>query len=276
MLGLGLALGLEQFDRRIRRPEELQELLNLPVMGTIPETRMIRDGGSPLTGDWHSAESFRMLRASLQYFDVDHELKLILVTSASPNDGKTTTSLGLALAAAGPGSKVLLLEADLRRPSLASVLGLKPGPGLSGVLSRKAPLAEAVQSIKMQPSDGVHGGVASIDVLVAGPHPPNAAAMLESQAMERLLNAAEKAYDMVVIDTSPVGVISDPIPLFDQVDGVVLVTRMGEATRDALTRLKRQLDNVKAPLVGVVANGVVRSGGRGAYAYYGDPKAKGP
>ena len=122
-----------------------------------------------------SAESFRMLRASLHYFDVDHELKLILVTSASPNEGKSTTSLGLALAAAGPGSRVLLLEADLRRPSLASVLGLKHRPGLSGVLRRKARLSEAVQSITAEPSEGTHGGAVSIDVLVAGPHPPNAA-----------------------------------------------------------------------------------------------------
>ena len=93
--------------------------------------------------------------------------------------------------------------------------------------------------------------------------------------MERLLEAADETYDLVVIDTSPVGVISDPIPLFDQVDGVLLVARMGEATRDSLTRLKRQLDNVNAPIVGIVANRVSHGRGQAAYAYYGDHEGRG-
>ena len=116
-------LVLEQTDRRVRRPEELQELFDLPVIGTIPESSMINNGGPPQPEDWRSAEAFRMFRASLLYFDAGREIKSVLVTSAAPGDGKTTVALGLAVAAAEPGLSVLLVEADLRRPTLGRPAG---------------------------------------------------------------------------------------------------------------------------------------------------------
>ena len=171
---------------------------------------------------------------------------------------------------------MLLIEADLRRPSLASVLGLEHGPGLSTVLRSKEPrVARALQSVEIQPSTG-EGENVTIDVLVAGPHPPNSAALMESQAMANLIKAAERDYDLVVIDTSPVGMISDPIPLFDQVSGVVIVVGMKETTMEEATRFKGQLDAMQPPILGVVANFVKPGEGHGAYEYYGEQEPKSP
>ena len=115
-----------------------------------------------------------------------------------------------------------------------------------------------------------------INVLPAGPHPPNAAELMESETMSQVLKAAERDYDLVVVDTSPVGVISDPIPLFDQVSGVVVVAGMKETTRESARRLKAQLDSVKPPLLGVVANFAKAGDGYSAYEYYGEQEPKSP
>lgn len=277
LLGLGLVLVLEQVDRRVRRPEELQELLELPVVGTIPESSMISNGGPPNADDWRSAEAFRMFRASLLYFDAGREIKSVLVTSAAPGDGKTTIALGLAVAAAEPGLSVLLIEADLRRPTLGPRLGLRRSGGLTRVLRSRdqSSMVTAVQSVTVE-SPSNDGAPVVINVLPAGPHPPNAAELMESETMSEVLEAAERDYDLVVVDTSPVGVISDPIPLFDQVSGVVVVAGMKETTRESARRLKAQLDSVKPPLLGVVANFAKPGAGYSAYEYYGEQERKSP
>ncbi len=274
LLGLGLVLLLEQTDRRIRRPEELKDLFDLPLIGTIPESRLMRNGGPGKSTDRRSAEAFRMLRANLRYFDLGHDFKSVLVTSAGPAEGKTTVALGLAAAAAETGSRVLLIEADLHRPSLGPMLGLKKGNGLSTILSSRQP--EPTKVKQRVAIEGVSKDAApiTIDVILAGPSPPNPAGLMESRAMTKLLEAAEAHYDLVVIDTPPVGVISDPIPLFDQVSGVVLVSRMKETTRDTIARFKSHLDAIHAPILGVIANDVERGTGYSSYDYYAEPEPK--
>jgi succinoglycan biosynthesis transport protein ExoP len=275
LLGVALVLLLEQVDRRIRRPEELQELFDLPLIGSIPESALIRNGGVGQPIDWQSAEAFRMMRVNLMQLDVDRDVDSVLVTSAGPEEGKTTVALGLAVAAAEPGRDVLLVEADMRRPSLASLLDLKARRGLSTILrGRGSQLSNFTQTVAMGDTAS-DGPPVVIDVLVAGPSPPNAAELMQSQAMTKLLKAAERDYDLVVIDTPPAGIISDPIPLFPQVSGLVVVSRLQAATRDTVARFKAQLETVHPPIFGVVANCVRRAHGYPAYEYYGDPEPTG-
>ncbi len=275
LLGIALVLLLEQADRRVRRPEELQELFGLPLIGTIPESELLRNGRPGQAIDWHSAEAFRMLRARLLHVDMDREIESVMVTSAGPEDGKTTVALGLAVAAAESGQKVLLMEADLRRPSLAPMLELKARRGLSTILrGRGAQLGTFTQTVKVSDPDS-GGPPVAIDVLVAGPHPPNAAELMQSPAMPKLLRAAERDYDLVVIDTPPAGIISDPIPLFREVSGVILVSRLQETTRETVARFKAQLATVHPPILGVVANCVPRGGGYYGYEYYGEAEPAG-
>src|SRR4029077_9536011 len=132
LLGIGLALGREQFDRRLRDLDDVDEILQVPVLGTIPRSRAISDrgAGAELTPTGAEGEAFRMLRASLHYFNVDRTVTSILITSAAAQDGKTTVAWNLALAEARAGTRILYIEADLRRPSLAASLGIDDDDGL--------------------------------------------------------------------------------------------------------------------------------------------------
>jgi capsular exopolysaccharide synthesis family protein len=246
-LGVGLALLREELDRRVRDIDDVEELFGLPVLGTIPQSRAIPelDPGKELVPTGMEGEAFRMLRANLRYFNVDREIKTILVTSAAQQDGKTTVSWNVALADARAGERVLLLEADLRRPTIAQNLGLPtPEDGLSLVLAGASKPEEAIQKI--------HG----VDVLLAGPLPPNPAALIESKRMGELLAWAESEYDRVIIDTPPASIVADALSLFNRVGGVVIVTRLLQSRRAAATSLREQLTNTGAPVLGIVVNGV--------------------
>jgi succinoglycan biosynthesis transport protein ExoP len=246
LLGIGLALGREQFDRRLRDLDDIEEILRLPVLGTIPRSRAISDrgAGAELTPTGAEGEAFRMLRASLHYFNVDRTVTSILVTSAAAQDGKTTVAWNLALAEARAGTRTLYIEADLRRPSLAAELGVVDDDGLSLVLAGVSQAAGAVQTIQ------------GVDVLVAGPLPPNPAELIESQRMSELLQWAEEKYDRVVIDTPPSAVVADAVPLFNRIGGIAVVVRLQESSREPLEQLKDQLTNTGAPVLGIVVNGV--------------------
>jgi tyrosine-protein kinase len=286
LLGLGIAFLRERFDRQIREPNDLSEIYELPLLGVVPESSALASSaakarskrrkrrtqaGEPLPPS--EEEAFHLIRAHMRYFNVDRELRTLLVVSAAPRDGKTTVARHLARAAAAMGSAVLLVEADLRRPTLAQELDLQPGPGLSDVLIGALPLWYATQMIELDaPSpNGSQGqmrpGGRSHDVLVAGaPLPPNPSELIESEAMEALLEQAVSTYDLVVIDTPPLTAVSDAFPLLRAVDGVIVVGRLGRGRRDAAQRLHVTLKGTGAPLLGVVANGV-KTGRHGSYDY---------
>ena len=215
-----------------------------------------------------------MIRAHLRYFNVDRQVRTLLVASAAPGDGKTTIARHLAAAAAKVGSRVLLVEADLRRPTLAQQLDAQSGPGLADVLIGAVMLGEATQMIDLDapsgdgpPSDSVKRR--TFDVLVAGAAlPPNPGEMLESRAMESLLERAQSSYDLVVVDTPPLTAVSDAFPLLCKVDGVVIVGRVGRNRRDVAERLHETLSGAGAPLLGVIANGFkARRNAPYSYAY---------
>jgi capsular exopolysaccharide synthesis family protein len=271
LLGLGVALLLERLDRRIREPKDLEKVYGLPLLGVVPESsalsRTARHKGSSASLPANEAEAFHLIRAHLRYFNVDRELRTLLVGSAAPGDGKTTVARHLASAAARMGSRVLLLEGDLRRPTIAQQLDLPSGPGIADVLIGSVALGEAIQSVDLESPSGQSGSARALDVLVAGAAlPPNPGELIESHAMERLLTQAKSTYDLIVIDTPPLTAVSDAFPLLRKVDGVVIVGRVGRNRRDVAERLHETLTGAGAPLLGVIANGF-KSGGRGSYGY---------
>jgi succinoglycan biosynthesis transport protein ExoP len=280
LLGLGVAFLLERSDRRIREPKDLEAIYGLPLLGVVPESaalsrsaRSSNDANGVLPAG--EAEAFHLIRAHLRYFNVDRELHTLLIASAAPGDGKTTIARHLAAAAARMGSRVLLLEADLRRPTLAQQLEIESGPGLSDVLIGSVPLSEATQTIAIESAslDGPAGR--TLDVLVAGAVlPPNPGELIESHAMEALLERAKSTYDLVVIDTPPLTAVSDAFPLLGRVDGVLIVGRVGRNRRDVAERLHETLTGAGAPLLGVIANGF-KSGRLGPYGYAYDYAAAG-
>src|SRR5438552_6857915 len=267
LLGLGVAFLLERLDWRIREPKDLQAIYGVPLLGVVPESTALarsskrrrparRKEGLKQALPPREEEAFQMIRAHLRYFNIDRELRTLMVVSAAPGDGKTTIARHLASAAARMGSVVLLLEADLRSPALAEQLDLLPGPGLSDVLIGELSLWSATQLVDVDfpPVDGSAGR--SLDVLAAGvPLPPNPAKLIESRAMEGVLEEARSTYDLVVIDTPPLAAVSDAFPLLRQVDGVIIVGRAGRNRSDVAERLHETLTGAHAPLLGVVANG---------------------
>jgi capsular exopolysaccharide synthesis family protein len=283
ILGLGLAFLLERMDRRIREPKDLEALYGLPLLGVVPESKALsrsaRGGGDARAVlPQGESESFQLIRAHLRYFNVDRELRTLLVASAAPGDGKTTIARHLAGAAARVGARVLLLEADLRRPTLSQQLDIEAGPGLADALIGAVPWSEATQAINLGDTSGEHARVRTLNVLVAGAGlPPNPGELIESRAMETLLERARSEYDLVVIDTPPLTAVSDAFPLLSKVDGVVIVGRVGRNRRDVAQRLHETLSGAGAPLLGVIANGFkARRGDYGGYGYTYDYASKPP
>lgn len=273
VLGIGLAFSFERFNRQLRDPDEVREAFGLPVLAVIPESEAIsasNEGQSAQELPFLEAESFGMLRASLRYFNVDKEIKSVLITSSSAQVGKSTVAWNLACSATKT-SRVVVVESDLRKPSLARVHGVKVGPGLAEVLTHQVDLDEAVQTIQIDLTPDEEETRATLDLISAGLVPPNPAELLESNTMAETLSELKERYDLVIIDTAPTGVVADAFPIVGQVDGVVIVARIGQTTRDEAETLRAQLDLLDAPLLGIVSNGVkVRRGGKyGGYGYYG-------
>ncbi len=275
LIGLGLAFVLERLDRRIKGPEDLEAIYRLPLLGAIPESaalaRSAREkGGARAVLPAAEAEAFSLVRAHLRFFNVDRDVRTVVVASPAPEDGKTTVARHLAEAAARLGSRVLLLEVDLRHPTLAQQLDIRAGPGLADVLIGATAMGDATQEVELEapPGEGAEGR--TLDALVAGAVlPPNPGELLDSHAMESVLEQARSAYDLVVIDTPPLNVVSDAFPLLTKADGVVIVGWIGRGRRDVAQRLHQVLAGSGAPLLGVVANGS-KSGDAGAYAYAGE------
>jgi capsular exopolysaccharide synthesis family protein len=191
------------------------------------------------------AESYRSLRTSILLSTSPRPPQTLLVTSAHPKEGKTSTSLNLAFAFAQRGDRVLLIEADMRRPDIASKLGLSNQKGLSSYLSGAHSLEEVMHPMK---------SAANLRVICAGPRPPNPADLLSSPTMEKTLQDLRQRFDHLIVDTPPVLLVTDATALSPWVDGVVLVVESGVTARGALIRTQRILENAGARILGVVLN----------------------
>lgn len=271
LLGIGLVLLIDQFDTRIKDESELEEAYGLPILTSVPHSDDVQRPGEldPIGLGPPAAEAFRMLHANLRYFNVGRRIERLLVTSAAAEEGKTTVSWGLAVTEARGGKSVLLIEADMRQPSLAARLGQAPEAGLSLVLAGTETLAGAAVSIDAGPN-----AEAKLDVLFAGPNPPNPAELLESPRMKELLEEAGKRYDLVVIDTPPT-IVADAIPLMLEASGVLVVARLGRAKHDLAGNMRDLLAHLGALPFGTVANDSAPKTGR-YYMPYAAGRAKIP
>jgi polysaccharide biosynthesis transport protein len=269
LVALLAALAAERFDRRIRDPGQIEEIFGSPNLAGIPRSRALARGGPAqrrLAG--REEEAFRTLRANLRYFNVDQAIRSILVMSAVPEEGKSTVAWNLARVAASAGERVLVVEADLRRPRFAaSAVELSPSPGLTTVLAGHATLVEVVQMAGTAELRLPAGNYRRLDVVVAGLLPRNPGPLIDSKRMLETIQEAERAYDLVVIDTPPTSIVSDAIPLVHGVSGVLVVARLGKTPREQLLRLRDQLANLHAPVLGVVVNSMSVAGRRFGYRH---------
>lgn len=263
--GIGLALLLEGLDNTVRTTEQAQMISGIASLGMIPlGSKSAREGPNPkrlviasskeavelvtqVRPQSQMAESYRALRTSLLLSNLGAPPKVIMVTSALPQEGKTTTSINTAVVLAQKGVRVLLIDADLRRPSIHKTLGMGPRSGLSNVLTGSATMDQAITRSTILPN---------LFVLPAGSPPPNPAEILASSNMRDVLNELREQYDHIVIDTPPSLSVTDAVVLSPRADAVVLVIRSGQTTKQALRRSRDVLMQVNAKLVGVLLNAV--------------------
>lgn len=272
-LVLGLILGLvaaflrEHFDRGLRTREQVEQAFGVPVIGQVPfGVRGKEERAVAFDGRGDTAEAFRGLRANLQYLSVQRPLRTILVTSASPEQGKTTVVANLAVTIARSGASVAVVDADLRRPRLETAFGVEGfGPGLTTVLVGGAELPSVVRDVEL-PQDA-RREVGRLTIVPSGPLPPNPAELLTSAQMTAVLDRVAASYEYVIVDSPPVLLVADALELARQVDGVVLVVRHGEASTDEARELRARVERLGINLVGAVITDVapVRP-----YGTYGD------
>lgn len=190
------------------------------------------------------AEQFRTIRTNIQFSSVDEEVQTMIVTSSGPAEGKSTTTANLAVVFAQQGKRVLLIDSDLRKPTVHYTFRTENHIGLSNVLTRQATLEEAVTVTAQE----------KLWVLPSGPIPPNPSELLGSKGMQALLDQAKDEYDVIILDTPPVLAVTDAQVLANLADGVVLVVSSGKTEIDAAKKAKELLVSAKAKILGVVLN----------------------
>lgn len=272
LFGIAVALLINTFDRRVKTTDQLESIARKPVVGSIPFRKVedkekgaehivpFREGHSP------AAESFRRLRTNLQFLHVDNPPRVFVLTSSVAMEGKSETAVNLALALAESGSKVLLIEADLRRPRVVNYLSMPDKVGLTNVLSGQAGFTEVVQETR-------HEGV---DLLACGPLPPNPSELLASEVARRLFEDLRSVYDYVIIDSPPLLPVTDGALLARITDGALLIVRSHRTTSDQVAQAVDNLEKADATLLGLVtvANKPVKSSAPGYYdAYYYSSKS---
>ena len=279
--GVGLAFLLESLDNTVRTTEQAQNISQLPSLGLIPmgSRTEISKGSRRLAlapskeavelitqvkPQSQMAEAYRALRTSLLLSSLGAPPKIILITSALPQEGKTTTSINTAIVLAQKGVRVLLIDADMRRPSVHKTLDMTgPLKGLSNVLTGTASLPDAITISPQLPN---------LWVLPAGSPPPNPAELLASANMRTMLSQLREQYDHIVIDTPPTLSVTDAVVLSTRADAVVLVIRSGQTTKTALRRSRDLLIQVNARICGVLLNAVDLASPD--YYYYYEYQAK--
>jgi len=261
--GVGFAFFLEYLDNSITDPEEAERRLNTPVLGVLEKIKKGTDPDVLLQEEPSStwAESFKLIRTSLLLSRGGNAPKTILVTSMVPKEGKTTTSINLAISLAQTGSPVLMIDADMRKPRLHKTLGLANTSGLSQLLAGQEKIQN--DAIIKDPNTGV-------SLLPAGPTPPNPAELLGTETFSNLLARLGRDYDYIILDSPPVFSATDSLVVSSQVDGVVLVVAAGETSYDAVSKGIRNLTSVGGKILGMVLNKMeVGRGEMEYYSYYG-------
>lgn len=270
-VGLGLAILIDQSELLFRSPYEIAELLNLPVVGRVPRinAKKINAIGNmvPELVVAHKpgstvSEAFRDIRTSLFFQSNTEGLKTIQFTSPSPGDGKSTIVANLALSIAQAGKKVILVDADLRKPRVHQNFGKDISPGLTDVLEGEAELVDAIRSEPTQPN---------MFLLTAGGRPKNPGEVVASQQFGEIIASLGEKFDFVLIDSPPVLPVSDPASIASYVDGVYMVTRIRKGVKVTMSKAKETLDRVNVRWLGVIINGLDQNPHYSEYGYqYGN------
>ncbi|TQJ33611.1 polysaccharide biosynthesis tyrosine autokinase [Arthrobacter sp. SLBN-122] len=266
-LGVAYALVRRHLDRRIRKAADIERLFGVPVIGTLPVDHRL-DGKSTIVdagsaAQLHDAggamaEALRELRTNLSFLDVDQPPRIIVVTSSMQAEGKSTVTANLAVTMAAAGENVVVVDGDLRRPTLVDVFNLVPGVGVTDVLTGTAELSDVLQP---------WGALPNLSVLGSGRIPPNPSELLGSRAMKNMLTTLAKNA-VVLIDAPPLLPVTDAAVLSRAADGAIVVIRTGRTTQEQLDQSLGNLEKVKGRVLGAVLN-YVPTKGTDAYSYYG-------
>ncbi len=275
VLGIGLSFFLDSMDNSVKTAEEIETSFGIPVLGLIPSIQAEgrrkhrkngRDEISKITSTLVTkytprspiSEAYRAIRTNIQFSKIDAPLKSLVVTSAAPSEGKSTTVANLAFTTALAGAKTLLIDADLRRPVIHLLFGLDREPGMTNILAERLAPEQVIK-----PS-----GIENLDILTCGAIPPNPSELLGSQKMHDLLQDLKNKYDLVLFDSPPVITVTDTAVLSSQAEGVCLVVLSHGTDRRALARAKSLLTNVNANILGAILNKIDLSGLGSSYDYY--------
>jgi protein-tyrosine kinase len=221
---------------------------------------------SKLVAHWNPkspiSEAYRTIRTNIQFAGIDREIKTILLTSTGPSEGKSTTSVNLAIVMAQSDKRVVYIDADMRKPTGHHTFHLPNRKGLTSYLAGQVSLDEVVQTTE----------IPNLSAITAGPIPPNPAELLGSKRMGLFLEELKQNFDHIIIDSPPTIAVADATILATQVDGCILVVNAGKTNRELAIKAKQQLENVNAPLLGVVLNNKEIKGNNYYYYYYGEDK----
>lgn len=265
--GVGLAILRERLDTKVRDNKDVQSISHAPTLGTIgydetAEKRPLIVQESPQSP---RSEAFRRLRTNLQFVSVEESSNAIVITSALPGEGKTTTAINLAITLADAGTRVVLVDADLRRPCVAAYLGIEGAVGLTTFLIGRASEIDVVQP----------WGNGNLDVIASGQVPPNPSELLASDRMSALVQQLTASYDLVLIDTAPLLPVTDGAILAQLVSGAVVVVAAGAVHKQQLGHAVESLKTVGARVLGTVINRMpARAEAYGGYTYYKYPDSE--
>ena len=272
--GVGLCYVIELADRSFRSPDDVRRQLGLPIVGHIPviHTRGAKhakpkaDAAAgalhPVICTYHQprsrqAEAYRAVRTSLYFGTQDENHKVIQITSPNPGDGKTTLAANLAVSIADSGKRVLLLDADFRRPKVHKYFGLDNAVGVSTVIAGEAEIPDAIRPTSVE----------NLSAMPCGPRPHNPADLLTSPRFKEMIDLVREQYDFVIVDTPPLLAVTDPSVVAPRVDGVLMVLRLSKHARDSAMRATETLNSLGVRTLGVVINGIGKGAGYGYGSY---------
>ena len=285
--GVVLSFVIETLDNTVQTPDQVQAITGIPSLGLVPESKLLEgvrnvprlahaslptgEGSNQLVTQLRPnsdiAESYRTVRTSILLSSAVRPPRVMMFTSPLPQEGKTTTSVNMAVVLAQRGVRVLLIDADMRRPSVHTAFGIPNSAGLSSLLAGLDQYEKVIHSFEGQPN---------LFIMSAGPIAPNPAELLGSERMRNLLTRVRAEFDHVILDTPPVIPVTDPAVLSAMVDAVLLVVRSGKTTKNALRHARDVLFQINAPVMGTIVNAAnMRSPDYYYYNYYYGYKGKG-
>jgi len=264
-MGIGVAFTFEFLDNTLKNPDDIRNYLNIPYLGPVPTFDIDReDIDNPELITQYSpkstaSESYRGIRTSLLFSSADRPPKIILISSAGPSEGKTLTSTNLAITMAQAGSRVVIVDCDMRKPKVHKMFGIGRDKGMSSVLVSNE-LENVLQDVI------IHSEIPNLDVIPCGPIPPNPSEIIGSQKMSRIMEKLQEKYDRIIVDSPPITAVTDSTVLAKFVDGVMLVVHAGVTPRQVVKTGLEQIQGVDANILGAVLNDV--DTGKESYYYY--------